>query len=247
MTNYQWLSASSTKVGKVRKLNEDACLALPEIGLWVVADGMGGHNAGDLASQTIISHLQAINPPRLLSEFVDEVEDAILGVNDFLIEEAQRRGGQDMIGSTVVALLAYQEYVICLWAGDSRLYLLRDRSFSRVTRDHSQVEELIQMGKLSLDEAESHPSANVVTRAVGGQEELCLQVELRAVKENDIFLLCSDGLYKELSEKEIGEIIMQYQNDVEECIAQLMQAAYQRQARDNITIIIAKAKQLELT
>lgn len=196
--SFKWLSASLTNVGNVRKINEDACLDLPSRGLWVVADGMGGHAAGDVASQMIVETLRQIPAVDKLSGFVDVVEDCLLDANRKLYEMSRSGAEQRVIGSTVAALLAFENHCLCAWAGDSRIYRLRDGIFEQVTRDHSEVEEMIEQGLITPEAAAVHPSANIITRAVGGTSDLHLDLELFELQSLDRFLVCSDGLYKEL-------------------------------------------------
>ena len=196
---FQWTSDGISDVGKIRTVNEDAFTDRPDAGLWVVADGMGGHDAGDFASHAIIDSLNQVGPQRRLSTFIDAVEDRLLQVNQGLIEAAAEREVPTTIGSTVVALLAVQNYCACLWAGDSRAYRLCGGQMQPVSQDHSQVEELIEQGLLLREDAESHPAANVITRAVGAADTLFIDVELVELQDGDRFLLCSDGLFKEVS------------------------------------------------
>jgi serine/threonine protein phosphatase PrpC len=231
----QWTSSARTNVGCVRKINEDACLDSGKIGLWVVADGMGGHAAGDLASSSIVAALADIEAPDSLSQLVDAVEDRLFAVNRQLREEAARREGQ-MIGSTVVALLAWRRHCVCLWAGDSRIYRLRAGRLEQLTRDHSQVEEMIDQGELLREDAASHPAANVITRAVGADDELFVDVALFDLEPGDRFLLCSDGLYKEISDEEFA--IHLATMDAAQASQDLLSLALERGARDNVTIIV---------
>jgi serine/threonine protein phosphatase PrpC len=232
---FHWNSAAITDVGKVRKINEDACADRGDIGLWVAADGMGGHDAGDLASQAIIESLKQIGICERLSEFVDEVEDRLLEVNRRLIDEAATREEATTIGSTVVVLLARQHHCACLWAGDSRAYRLRNGHMQAISQDHSQVEEMIEQGLLLREDAESHPAANVITRAVGASEDLFVDVELHALQDGDRYLLCSDGLFKEVSEQEISEHMQS--GSCQELCQDLIQLALERGSRDNVTVL----------
>ena len=195
---FRWLSACLTDVGKVRVLNEDACLELPQAGVWVVADGMGGHDAGELASGMIVDTLRTLSPAPGMNQLLDEVEERLLDVNTRLVREAALRGRNVTIGSTVVVLLACHSQCVCLWAGDSRVYRLRDGRLTRLTRDHSQVEEWVEQGHMLREDAENHPGANIITRAVGADDALHLDSEFHDLRHRDRFLLCSDGLYKEL-------------------------------------------------
>ncbi len=191
---FTWNSACITDVGNRRKENQDACLDLPEAGLWVVADGMGGHQQGGVASHMLVDGLAEVTRRARFSEFVDEVEDRILAVNDRLVDLSERAEEPIIIGSTVVALLAFGAYCVCLWAGDSRIYLYRGGRLTQLTRDHSQVEEMLEQGAITREQAENHPSANVIDRAVGAERELHVDAELQLMRAGDRFLLCSDGL-----------------------------------------------------
>ena len=164
---FQYTSAAVSDVGRVRSLNEDAYLSRPDLGLWVVADGMGGHDAGDVASGMIVERLDKLQAPESARSFLNNVTGLLQGVNDELRQRAKAQGDNCVIGSTVVAFLVYGRHYACVWAGDSRIYRLHRGRLQRLTRDHSYVQELIDRGNLSPEEAASHPQANVITRAVG--------------------------------------------------------------------------------
>lgn len=230
-----WSSAARTHVGRVRKHNEDACLELNDLGLWVIADGMGGHTAGDFASQLIVSELQKIAPPASLGNFLDDVRAVLNTVNHVLTEEASRRQTQ-LIGSTVAVLLAYKTHCVSIWAGDSRIYLYRDGRLRQLTHDHSQVEELIARGLLHRKDAKNHPMSNAITRAIGVSSHLELDSEMIEVQPGDTFMLCSDGLYNEVSVKKIEKVLAN--ENCSDAAEQLLEAALQHGARDNVTLIV---------
>ncbi len=225
-----------THAGKVREVNEDACLALPRRGLWVVADGMGGHDAGDVASRMIVESLSDVQPHENPADFLDEVEDRLLDVNLSLYQTAAASPVVRTIGSTVVALLVMGRHLVIVWAGDSRAYRLRDGSLEKLTIDHSQVELMVQTGELRPDEAESHPLANVITRAVGGTEDLNLDVDLREIRDGDRYLLCSDGLYKDLDEDTLARNLAA--GDPDAACHALLETALAGEASDNITAAV---------
>jgi len=229
-----WSSTSRTDVGMVRELNEDALLDRPAIGLWVVADGMGGHTAGDVASQMIRDRLAEIEAPESLSSFVDTVEGRLMEVNATLREMASR-GEQQTIGSTVVALLAHGRHAVCLWAGDSRAYRLRDQRLEQVSEDHALVQELVAKGVLTPEQAAGHPQANLVTRAVGAGDLLLVDAEIVELRAGDRFLLCSDGLDKELSAADIGELLGR--RDGGNASEALVDLALERGSRDNVSVV----------
>jgi serine/threonine-protein phosphatase Stp1 len=201
-------SWAQTDVGAVRKHNEDNMLSRPDLGLWVVADGAGGHEAGEVASGMIVDALGRL-PARLsASALLAEVRLTVSRVHEALREEAARRGGRSPIASTFVGLILRDGHFACLWAGDSRAYLLRGGVLQQISRDHSLVQELVDSGNLAPEEAESHPHANVITRAVGSDADtLDLDKVIGQAEPGDRFLLCSDGLSKTLSTAEIASLL----------------------------------------
>ena len=201
-SQFRWVSAARSDVGRVREDNEDACLQQPERACWAVADGMGGHAVGDLASGLIVDALNRLSAPDTIARYLADARKRLLTVNQRLRHEAARRQ-VSVIGSTVVALFACDSYCGYLWAGDSRLYLYRDGHLRQLTRDHSQVEELKALGLLTNEEAVNHPAQHVITRAVGATDRLELDTNTLVVADGDMFLLCSDGLSNELSAQEM--------------------------------------------
>lgn len=232
--NFSWHSASLSDVGKVRELNEDSCLDLADQGLWAVADGMGGHSAGDLASQLIVNSLAKLKSDGRLSSFVDSVEHSILSVNNRLFELTSATNQTS--GSTVVALLAVGGHCVFVWAGDSRLYRLRDKNLKQLTTDHSQLETYIEKGLLSREHGANHPSANMVTRAVGVVQNLCLDMDMAELAAGDRFLLCSDGLDKHVQPAEIEQIMRN--GEPQRVAERLIELTLSRGATDNVTVIV---------
>ena len=194
---FSWKSAAATTRGNVRSHNEDAVLALPEAGLWLVADGMGGHKAGDVASNAIVTALASMRRHARPSVLLDEIEDRLAAVNDRLYR-ASVEDGAGVRGSTVAVLVALERHVLSLWAGDSRVYRCRGGALTQLTRDHSETQEQVDEGLLTAEAAEKREVSNVITRAVGGARELFLDIALTELHHEDCFLLCSDGLYREL-------------------------------------------------
>jgi len=238
---FHWSSGAKTDRGHVRKVNEDNFLELPEKGLWVVADGMGGYEAGDISSQAITDALKNLEQvPSPLSAFVDDIESRLTEVNKDLHERTLKHSR--VIGSTVVALLALEKHCIVMWAGDSRAYRYRADKLKQLTQDHSQIEELIEKGVLSPKEIEHYPS-NVITRAVGAKAELILDLDINTMQKGDIFLLCSDGLYREISEKEMSKHLSQIpKKSCQEIAEALVNLVLEGQAKDNITAIVIYAQ-----
>ncbi|TCW84331.1 serine/threonine protein phosphatase [Burkholderia sp. SRS-46] len=232
------MSASRTDVGHVREINEDDCLALPQRGLWAVADGMGGHSAGDLASRTIVHGLARLAVPATLADFVAAARAALVAVNAQLRTSATECGVR-MIGSTVAVLLASGRQCAWLWAGDSRIYLYRDAHLTQLTLDHTQVAELQAQGHLSAEEARHHPAQHLITRAVGATERLQLDEGRIDVRDGDMFLLCSDGLSNEMEDADIAAALAC--GDCELATGMLVEHALREGGRDNITAIVIRA------
>jgi serine/threonine protein phosphatase PrpC len=227
-------------VGVVREHNEDAVLAKPAVGLWAVADGMGGHAVGDVASRIIVEALENIDPKEKLSEFIDAAEDTLIRVNSEMLEYARYELSNATMGSTIALLIIRGNVGACLWAGDSRLYRLRNNMFQQMTRDHSQVEEMIQMGLLSRSEAADHPQSNVITRAVGVEPNLYVEVTAFDTQIGDTFLLCSDGLYGAVAEREIASILAA--GNVQQSAQQLIAKSLANGAKDNVSAIVIQGQ-----
>ena len=230
----KWTSSACTDVGAVRELNEDAYLERPDLGLWLVADGMGGHFAGDVASQMVVSAMDGLEAPRSLSEFAQIIEHRLVETNTRLREYAEREETHT-IGSTVVALLIYREHAVCMWAGDSRMYRLRGGDLQQISQDHALVEELVERGVLTPEQAVDHPHGNLVTRAVGAADQLFIDVEIIPVQPGDLFILCSDGLEKEIVEEEVS--IPARDGDPSLLSRALLERALAYGPRDNVTVI----------
>lgn len=233
-----WTSAEATDVGAKRKINEDSVLSRVDVGLWVVADGMGGHAAGDMASQAVVSALTQLKPNKDLADFVDAMEDKLLLVNHQLRRHGQEALGGRTLGTTVVSLFFADSMGACVWAGDSRAYLFRDGQLIRISHDHSAVQEMIDSGMITSEQATYHPHRNVITRAVGGGEKLYPEVRVFTVQADDWYLLCSDGFYNELSEDVIAAFLVQPTPD--DSVRILMEKALAHGAQDNVSLIIIK-------
>ena len=238
--NHSLASQAATHPGAVRTRNEDALVDRPDIGLWAVADGAGGHGSGDVASNAIAQSLLDLPVGLSAAEMLAQVRLRLMGVHGALQEQAAAQGGGHgegrIIASTVVVLLARGGHYACLWAGDSRIYLWRGGALSRVTRDHSLVQEMVDRGEIDEAAAESHPQANIITRAIGAMGALELDKLSSRVQAGDLFLLCSDGLFKELAEAEIAAMLTAGAGP-----EALLDAALARGARDNVTAVVVRA------
>ena len=221
--------------GTVRGHNEDRFVNRPELGLFAVADGAGGHEHGQVASSMVADTLKAIPAGAPPNEIMREVRGRLLGAHEALREKAAAIDEHAIIATTVVALIVSDSHYACLWVGDSRIYLLRRGVFVRITRDHSFVQELIDAGAISEDEAEHHPRANVITRAIGAEDdELDVDMVTDRLFEGDRFLLCSDGITKCLPETELAAMLGEDEDSPAE---RILLAALARKATDNITSV----------
>lgn len=238
MTNFIWNSCGLTHSGKKRKINQDAFLNLPSKKLWVVADGMGGHKTGEVASASIINSLKELMPEQTIGSIVKKVVYELLNVHQSLLDLAAEGRDNDIIGSTVVILLACHQYCVCSWSGDSRIYLFRKGELKQISRDHNHESRLLAEG-FSIKEVRTYPFAQALTHAIGGEESLHLDAQIQEIKDGDIFLLCSDGLNKEVCDWEIASILKKA--SIEESLSRLIELALERDAKDNITIILAQA------
>lgn len=241
---FEFESHAITHPGKVRQMNEDACISRDNIGLWAVADGMGGHHAGDVASTNVVTALNEVSPPTSLRRYVDDVENQLLKCNANLRALSANELNNRTIGSTVATLIIYQDYCAHMWAGDSRIYRLRKSELNQLGRDHSQVEELVEQGIIHRDEAESHPDSNIITRAIGADDNLFVDVNVDRVEPGDTYLLCSDGLPKHVSFKEIERLMLEG-TSIDIC-TKLINITLERGATDNVTVTVVKVKPKEI-
>ncbi|OIQ33076.1 MAG: serine/threonine protein phosphatase [Alphaproteobacteria bacterium MedPE-SWcel] len=233
MRNTRYIAQTHT--GLVRKANEDAILALPEHEIWLVSDGMGGHDAGDYASRLIADMVATIPPGLDPGTKMHALRDAIHGAHRAIQAESQDRGGAT-IGATVVTLIVSQGHFLCLWAGDSRIYRLRGGKIELLTSDHSAVADYVLAGKMSWDEADQHPQSNAITRAVGIEGDLVLDKVRGETAPGDRFLLCSDGLTKYATFSMLEDILSS--TPLETLGDRLIQTALTGGGADNISAIV---------
>lgn len=236
MTGQDARSVAYTHVGLVRAANEDSFLERPDLGLWVVADGMGGATAGALASNSVVTALGAIAPHLAAPAMMAEIRARIDAVNATLQHEAAARGPDIMIGSTVAGLVIRDGHFACFWAGDSRVYRLRRGELDQLTHDHSAVQQMIDAGVLAPEAAERHPHANVITRAVGVDPTVSLDWVHAPIQPGDRFLLCSDGLTRAVADAELETALAA---PIDQAARDLIALTLARGARDNVTVVLA--------
>ena len=235
INNRTYRFVAQTHVGLKRKVNEDAILALPDHDIWLVSDGMGGHQAGDFASALIVDTVASLPLGLDPAAKMHGLRDRIHSAHRAIQAEAAARGG-GTIGATVVALILANGHFVCLWAGDSRIYRLRNGTIEMLTSDHSAVADFVLAGKMNWDEADQHPHANAITRAVGVGEELELDKVRGVIESGDRFLICSDGLTKYATFPILQKVLST--TPLETVGDRLLQIALEGGGADNISHII---------
>jgi len=229
---------ATTHVGCRRKLNEDAILVRTERGLWAIADGMGGHDAGEVASAMVVEALATCGGNLPAHDCAAEAIARLDRVNASLVEMARSVAEGGTIGSTVVGLVADDSDYVCFWAGDSRAYRVRDGAIVQLTHDHSMVQDLVDAGMIDPAEAANHPDANVITNAVGAADFLRVDSVDGKLQAGDIFLLASDGLTRLVPEDELLLILLR--TEFEQSAEQLLELGLQRGAPDNLSVIVVR-------
>ncbi len=242
-----------TDTGMVREHNEDAISALPDIGLWVLADGMGGYNAGEVASgiavKTVIDQIteacklenrQEIESGTGYMRQTIALRDAVARANKIIHQTAQSQPQCEGMGTTLVACLFYDDHISIAHVGDSRLYRVRDNRFEQITMDHSLLQELVDRGFYSQEEAERSTNRNYVTRALG--VDLNVEVEIQEVEaqKGDYYLMCSDGLPDMVEDEDIHVTITTFNNDVDTIGEQLIKLTNDNGGRDNVSIVLVR-------
>jgi len=230
---------SRTHVGLRRKVNEDSILVRTERGLWAVADGMGGHEAGDVASAMVTDALRALPIVYGLDELVESAIDTLRHVNRQLIDLAHSEDDRSRtIGTTVVGLAIADGQFRCFWAGDSRAYRIRHGQIRRLSRDHSLVQDLVDAGMLNPADAEKHESANVITRAVGVSADLQVDSSTGEAMSADIFVLASDGVTRVVDDQELLEQFATA--PLEDAADKIVELVLARGAPDNLSMVVTR-------
>ena len=247
-------SAGLTDIGRRRQLNEDAMFVDDESGLYVVADGMGGHNAGEVASKLAVETVSnfvrrsgddeeitwpyGVDPS--ISINANRLRTAIMLANKRVWKEADNREDYTGMGTTIVAGLAEDDQITLCGAGDSRAYRFRHDTLEQLTTDDSWVQVALTEGLLQADEAENHPMKNIITKAVGAKQNIELTVHEEKLEDGDLYLLCTDGLHGMISEAAIVEIIRENADDLPRTVEHLVAAANDRGGKDNITAVLVR-------
>jgi protein phosphatase len=230
-------TGAATHVGKIRRNNEDSYLVSTAAGLWAVADGMGGHDAGDLASKVVVDALRAIPPQSSAADLLARCEESLIQAN-LLMRETARQHGRGVIGTTLAGLLIYDAHYACVWSGDSRIYLVRGAQICQVSRDHTELQELLSAGAISAEEAGNWNRRNVITRAIGVFDEPELDMQDGALEPGDTFIICSDGLTNHVADDEILHCVTI--SPPQQACDTLISLTLDRGAADNVTVVIVR-------
>jgi serine/threonine protein phosphatase PrpC len=243
-----------TDVGRRRKVNEDSFLVSPETSLYAVCDGMGGHNAGEVASRMAIETIAAFITRSAVEKEItwpwgldanlsfdaNRLKTAIRLANARVFQAADNREELTGMGTTVVTALVSGDTMTVGSAGDSRCYLVRNGELKQLTRDDSWVSAALGEGILNSDDVERHPLRNVITKAVGARDAIDLDVLEHDLKPGDVVLLCSDGLHGMIGDQEIARILESSPGSLEEASARLVDAANEAGGRDNVTVVLLR-------
>ncbi|WP_238182470.1 PP2C family protein-serine/threonine phosphatase [Methylobacterium trifolii] len=225
-----------THPGIVREENEDHCLVAPDLGVFAVADGMGGHEDGAFASATVVEALSSIGAAVSAADLMARLEDRMLRANAALWSAGQAQGA--IVGSTAAVLLVFGRDFACLWSGDSRIYRIREGAIVQLTRDHTEGRDLFERGLLSAAEMATWPRRHVITKAVGVRDLPEMDLEQGVLNPGDVFVICSDGLTGHASDDDIllaaGTSAPQWACDA------LLALTLERGAADNVTVVIVR-------
>ena len=240
-----------TDVGQIREHNEDFIGWDAHLGLLLLADGMGGHNAGEVASELAVNSirdaLQDVLSPDMVSsnaiDLNDAIRESIIYANDEIIRMANERLECAGMGTTIVVALFHGDNVIIANVGDSRMYRLRDKEMTQVTTDHSLVQEMLDNGYISEEEAQLSASRNLITRALGIAEQVEVDVAQDSVQNGDSYLLCSDGLTDLVTNDEILQLLLLYKDDIKTGCKELISLANEKGGKDNISVILVSLQE----
>lgn len=233
-TPLPWHSAALSHCGQRHQENQDSCLERPDVGLWAVADGMGGHADGHIASRTLCRALGRIPASASLAALIAAVDDAVADTNAALLARGLSTRPAAVIGTTVAVLMIHSGYAVCAWCGDSRIHLVRGGEVFLITRDHSLVQELIDRGEIDHSAAGGHRASHIVNRAVGVAEHAELDRLAIEARPGDRFLLCTDGITRHV---EIAELAGLVGEDPERTVREAVDLAQARGATDDVTAV----------
>lgn len=237
---------SITDIGKRREMNQDFVYCKEDqIGsfpnLFIVADGMGGHKAGDFASRFAVEEFVRQIQESSQKTIISSMEDAIRQTNRRLIEQAEANSDLQGMGTTFVAATILEKEMYVANIGDSRLYIIKNDAITQITQDHSLVEEMIRRGEIKREEARFHPNKNVITRALGANVDVIPDYFEITLSEDDIILMCSDGLSNMMDDTEMMSVVNANREDLEKAGMKLLMLANEYGGKDNISILLVSA------
>lgn len=237
--------AAGTDKGLLRDINEDSYMIIPGRSdtscVFVIADGLGGHNSGEVASRMAVEYIRDNIGAEGCFDSADlsgKLEALVKKVNTAVYERSLGSAEVSGMGTTLTMAVFAGSTLTAAHVGDSRLYLIRDGAIRQLTEDHSYIGELVRQGKLTREEAEKHPRKNIITRAIGSSPELEVDIISHQIEADDIYILCTDGLTNMVSESDIADIVSG--SDPEHACAKLIEAANKQGGEDNITVIVIK-------
>jgi serine/threonine protein phosphatase PrpC len=232
--SYSWQSAALSHCGQRHRENQDSCLDRPDLGLWAVADGMGGHADGHIASRTLCRELGRITAQNSLINLAHAVDDAIAVANTELFTRGATAQPSIVIGTTAAVLLVHSGYVMCVWCGDSRIYLVRNGEAFLLTRDHTPVQEMLDRGEIDRAAAKAHRASHMVSRAVGVSD--VAEIDRLAIEAHagDRFMLCTDGISRHVAVDELAGLV---DGDPEQTVRRAVDLAQARGATDDVTAL----------
>jgi serine/threonine protein phosphatase PrpC len=230
-------SFGGTHQGRVRPINEDRFLCRGDFGVFVVADGMGGHAHGDIASSAIVQSVNDGMSNLSHDKQLDFFARSIVHAND-AIRDISHTNGNIMIGSTMVGLVASEDRFSVMWTGDSRVYLLRDYKIGQLTTDHTEAELLLREGSITAEQAKNWPRKNTIVHAIGVNDRPHIETTNGTIRPSDVFVLCTDGLTKHLTDEEIRVVALS--NSAKAACVEMIRVTLERGGTDNVSVIVVK-------
>lgn len=230
-------SFGGTHQGRVRPINEDRFLSRPDAGVWLVADGMGGHSYGDVASSAIVQAVGDALTPASHPDTVEQLSAAIFSAHD-LIQDISQANGDIVMGSTVAALVLSAGRYSAIWTGDSRIYLVRNAVNRQLTIDHTEAQMLLRKGEITEQQARDWPRKNVIVHAIGVNETPHVEMIEGEALPGDMFILCSDGLTNHVNDQEIQ--ILATGGTAQHAVVELIRVALERGGKDNVSVIVVR-------
>lgn len=246
-----FVAYGQTDIGKIRKLNEDSLFMIKDKGFFVVADGMGGHKAGDQASTLLVQYLsENLQDLDQLAHPADKIKKVINDSNIFIKNKAKNNPEMEGMGTTLILLQIINEMAFIANVGDSRAYLISNEEIFQLSVDHTLIQEKINMGIYTYEQALKDPMKNVLVHAIGHEENVHMDLATYAIQDNDIFLLCSDGLTSVIDDQQILSTIKEHVGDqsllkkenmnmaLKKCGEELIRLSNERSGHDNISVIL---------